>query len=167
MLDSQLNRKNEAELLYRKALLVEKKHSFASYNLALLLESKIANKNNIIENKDIISNEIEDTKNKTQNESNLIIENEIENQIDIENQKCIEEKELQLEEIRNLYFSAMKYNEKDPIMTADYGRFLLHYLGDLTNSEIFLSKSLSLNEKCEPALFNMAILLEKYYFILK
>jgi tetratricopeptide (TPR) repeat protein len=38
MLDTHCNRKPEAELLYRRALEVDGKHSYALYNLAVLLE---------------------------------------------------------------------------------------------------------------------------------
>jgi hypothetical protein len=42
MLDSHCNRKNEAEILYRRCLEIEPRHSFALYNIAVLLEELLS-----------------------------------------------------------------------------------------------------------------------------
>ena len=40
MLDTHLKKKQEAELLYRRAILIEPNHGYALYNLAVLLEER-------------------------------------------------------------------------------------------------------------------------------
>ena len=115
MLDTHLNRKEEAEHYYRRAIAIESRHAFALYNLAVLLEERFTN--NTLTNKDNDDN-IAD-KNKLISLSSSILNSSInDNENSIVN-KVINEKK----EILSLYERAVEADPKDHTTLADYGRY--------------------------------------------
>jgi tetratricopeptide (TPR) repeat protein len=95
MLDTHCNRKEEAESLYRRALTEEPRHSYALYNLAVLLEERLSHENPI---------------------GNTGLTGEVSRNVLTE---MLEERK---REIAQLYERAVQADSRDPTTMADYGR---------------------------------------------
>lgn len=64
--------------------------------------------------------------------------------------------------IAKLYRRSVEADSKDAAAAADCGRFLLVRLNDFQASETYLSAALKLDEKNEVAMYNFALLHQKY-----
>ena len=132
MLDTHLNRKPEAESLYCRALEGEPRHPFALYNLAVLLEERYSTTTDATGRNDGKG------MTSTINEENTL-----------------------LQEVKSLYQRAIDADPRDPHTKADFARFLIARMNDLTAAEELLNLSLSIDPACELALRTMKTLKQR------
>ena len=159
MLDSHCYRKTEAELLYRKTIELEPRHSYALYNLAVLLEDRQHNNRNK-DNNDI--NNIPNTSTPTTNTNNNK-DNKPETTVNESSPSPSNDTTTSslLQEISLFYQRAAENDPDDAVILADYGRFQLIKMNNETIAEIALTRTLVLNKNSEVGLLNMSILLQR------
>ena len=133
MLDTHLNRKPEAESLYRHALEGEPRHPFALYNLAVLLEERYST------TVDATGRDSDKGMTSTNQENDL------------------------LQEVKSLYQRAIDADPRDPHTKADFARFLIARMNDLSAAEELLNLSLNIDPACELALRTMKTLKQRQY----
>ena len=131
MLDTHLDRKPEAESLYRRALEGEPRHPFALYNLAVLLEERYSM------TADTTSGDGGKGTSSSSEENTL------------------------LQEVKSLYQRAIDADPRDPHTKADFARFLIARMNDLNTAEELLNLSLSIDPACELALRTLKTLKQR------
>lgn len=131
LLDTHLQRKNEAESLYRRAIDIEPRHAYALYNLAVLLEEKYANEGVFL------------PPNSSNSNHNLTPE-------------VIRQRK---QEAGLFYQRAAEADPRDATTLADYGRYIFVRLENPTMAEPLLTAALKLDVTCEVALYHLALLL--------
>ena len=131
MLDTHLNRKPEAESLYRRALEGEPRHPFALYNLAVLLEERYST---------------------TADATGRDVDNGM---------ISINQENILLQEVKSLYQRAIEADPRDPHTKADFARFLIARMNDLPAAEELLRLSLNIDPACELALRTMKSLKQR------
>lgn len=138
MLDTHCNRKPEAESLYRQAIQIESRHSYALYNLAVLLEDKEKYRNthlndNVTDNNSN-NNSIAESKNgkdssphqHTKNTTNDVENKNSSSSFQYSFSSLSSSSPLELtQEILFLYQRAHLSDPQDATIAADYGRYQL------------------------------------------
>lgn len=130
LLDTHLQRKNEAETLYRRAIDIEARHAYALYNLAVLLEEKYANEGVFLP--------------PGSSNSNHALTPDL-----IRQRK---------QEAGLFYQRAAEADPRDATTLADYGRYIFVRLENPTMAEPLLTAALKLESTCEVALYHLALL---------
>lgn len=131
LLDTHLQRKSEAELLYRRAIEMEPRHAYALYNLAVLLEEKYANEG-------------------------IFLPSSANNAA---NSTLTAEKILQKKQEAGLFYQrAAEADPRDATTLADYGRYIFVRLENANMAEPLLSAAVKLDGTCEVALYHLALL---------
>lgn len=111
MLDTRLGRKQEAELLYRAAIVLDPTHAFSLYNLAVLLEDRLTI---ALTDKQLCSGKPE----LDQIEASIFSE---QHQL-LEGREAGAANRAMMEEVGKLYKLAMEMDPKDATIAADCGR---------------------------------------------
>lgn len=129
LLDTHLQRKNEAELLYRRAIEIEPRHAYALYNLAVLLEEKFANDG--------------------------IFLPQVSNAAGTMSPDAVRQKK---QEAGLFYQRAAEADPRDATTLADYGRYIFVRLENAVMAEPLLSAAIKLDSNCEVAVYHLALL---------
>jgi tetratricopeptide (TPR) repeat protein len=152
LLDSHCQRKQEAEILYRLALDIDPKHSFALYNLAVLREEALSlyTINPSEYSSAPITNPIPQSSIPARTSQPSASLSLFSPQVSLPIPTP--------DEVKGWYERAVQADPSDATTMADCGRFLSDKMNDPQKGEGYLKKALQINGSCDVAALHLGII---------
>lgn len=150
LLDTHLQRKRDAERLYRAAVEIEARHAYALYNLAVLLEEQYASEGLFLTPEAAASLQ---TASATSANSSSSVPKQDTDKLQEQQRKC--------QEVGVFYQRAAEADPRDATTLADYARYIFVRLDRGSMAEPLFQAALKLDSACEVALYHLALLYVK------
>lgn len=150
LLDTHLQRKRDAERLYRAAVEIEARHAYALYNLAVLLEEQYASEGLFLTPEAAAS--LQTASATSANSSSSVPKQDTDK---------LQEQQRKRQEVGVFYQRAAEADPRDATTLADYARYIFVRLDRGSMAEPLFQAALKLDSACEVALYHLALLYVK------